>query len=184
MKKAKLITNEEADRILSHMTNQQDKLIFRISIETGLRISDILNLRAWYLERIMYVCEKKTGKIRIVELSAELMEELQPIKDCAVRNYDKERYAFLSTREGLNGAQRHLHRTTYHRRLKRAAKHAQIECSAHSGRKLYAGNIFNGTKSLPEVQKALNHKYVTTTATYLGIDLEKLILDYLEVENQ
>jgi len=180
MQKAKLITNEDAEKILSHMTKRHDKLIFRLSIETGLRISDILDLKAWYLDKIMYVREKKTGKIKIVEISDELMSQLQPIKDYAIKNCDKERYAFPSPRT----PKKHLHRSTYHRRLKRAATSACVDCSAHSGRKLYAGNVFRDKKSISEVQKSLNHKYITTTATYLGIDLEKLMEMWQEIQNK
>jgi len=178
MNKAKIISNWEAERILRFLP-KADGLIFRLSIETGLRISDILDLRAWYLGKIMYVREKKTGKIRIVELSDALIGELQPLKDEALRNEDKQIYAFPSSRT----PDKHLHRSTYHRHLKRAAKHALCECSAHSGRKLYAKNVFNETKSIAEVQKSLNHKYITTTATYLGVDLVELLTMWEEVQN-
>jgi site-specific recombinase XerD len=68
---------------------------------------------------------------------------------------------------------------TYHRRLKEAARALQIDFSAHSMRKLYALNIFSRTGSLEAVQQAMNHKYIATTATYLGIDINKLIIQHL-----
>lgn len=65
---------------------------------------------------------------------------------------------------------------TYHRRLKSVADSLKIDFSAHSMRKLYAINIFANTGDLNAVQQAMNHKYITTTATYLGIDINALIL--------
>ena len=176
MKTAKIISNEDAAKILSHMKNTADKLIFRLSVETGLRISDILELRAGYLDRKMYVVEKKTGKIRIVEISEELMRDLQSRKDYALKKGEPENYAFPSTRT----REKHLHRSTYHRRLKRAAASACVDCSAHSGRKLYAKNIFSEKKSIFDVQEALNHKYITTTAPYLGVNINELLLMWIE----
>lgn len=47
--------------------------------------------------------------------------------------------------------------------------------SAHSFRKLYARSVYAKTHDIHAVQKALNHKYVETTARYLDIDLTALI---------
>jgi hypothetical protein len=54
-------------------------------------------------------------------------------------------------------------------------------------RKLYAYNKLAETGSLTEVQKSLNHKYLTTTMTYLDIDtadiIKKLISEVSENEH-
>jgi len=76
---------------------------------------------------------------------------------------------------GFRGNRKPPHRSTYHRALKRASAATGIAFSAHSTRKLYARNVFEATKDIFEVQKALNHKYVTTTAGYLGIDLREVV---------
>lgn len=170
MKKPKTITTEDSKKILHHL-NVQDILIFRVSVETGLRISDVLNLRAWYLDKIMYVQEKKTGKHRIVTLSDDLYAFLRPIKFNAVRNYDKEVYAFPSKRK----TNRSIHRTTYHRHLKKACQKMNIDFSAHSTRKLFAQELLKKTGDIFEVQKQLNHKYVADTCLYLDIDFKNLM---------
>jgi len=123
----------------------------------------------------MTVQETKTGKFRIVELSDELFRELEPKKYDHYGSWnqikilaDSEKWLFRS----LRSANKPLHRSTYHRKLKRAATALKIDVSAHSARKLYAVELFRATKSIFDVQKALNHKYVNTTAKYLDIDLE------------
>jgi integrase len=168
----KMLKNENIEKILLHLDGQ-DKLIFRLSLESGLRISDVLNLRAWYLDKIIYVQEQKTGKHRIIELSDELWERLKPIKERATRTSDKKLYAFKSPRNDYKP----VHRSTYHRHLKSVCKLLKIDFSAHSTRKLYAYNNLQSTKDIFEVQKNLNHKYVADTCRYLDLDYEKMIKD-------
>ena len=171
IKKPKTIKPEDTEKILLQLEGQ-DKLIFRLSIESGLRISDVLNLRAWYLDKIIYVQEKKTGKHRIITLSDELYALLKPLKEFAVQNNDKEAYAFPTARRGLRKS---IHRTTYHRHLKRACKTLKIDFSAHSTRKLYAQELLKATGDIFEVQKALNHKYLIDTCIYLDVDFKEFI---------
>ena len=174
MKRPKSIKIEDTERILLHL-REQDSLIFRVCAETGLRISDVLDLRAWYLNKVLYVRERKTGKHRIVELSDELYGLLEPIKQSALRAYggagDKEQYAFPSAR--AHG--KPVHRSGYHRRLKKVCALVGVDFSAHSTRKLYAQELMKKTGDIFAVQKALNHKFVSDTCTYLDIDLGALI---------
>jgi len=169
-----MITNQEAQKIRERLRGQ-DKLIFDTCIETGLRVSDVLNLRFRDLGKVMYVREMKTGKHKAVEVSDELAERLNAMKKNLL-NYDLEKYAFKSPRSPA----KHLDRSTYHRHLKQACMTAGNDCSAHSTRKLYAMNMYYKNFDIYEVQKALNHKYITTTATYMGLDLAQLIRDAMQ----
>jgi len=171
MNKPKTIKIEDVKEILLHL-GEQDKLIFRICVESGLRIGDVLNLRAWYLEKIIYVKEQKTGKHRIITLSDELHALLKPIQEKAHRTHDKELYAFPSARRGLKKS---IHRSTYHRHLKQACKLLGIDFSAHSTRKLYAQELLKSTGDIFKVQEALNHKYIADTCIYLDLDFKELI---------
>jgi integrase len=168
MNKPKSITTDVANRIRQQLSHQ-NRLIFDFSIETGLRISDVLHIKARDLPQkgnIFYIKENKTKKHKIIELSDELLAKVKHLW-----NPTRGRYAFNSPRTFYKP----LHRSTYHRHLKKACKALQIDFSAHSTRKLYALNIFERTGSIFEVQKALNHKYVTTTCDYLDINLNELV---------
>jgi integrase len=165
MNKPKTISKGDADRIRDGLSFQ-DQLIFDFSIETGLRISDILKLRRCNIAKAMEIRESKTMKYKIVEISDELLSKLP--KGFALGRYP---YAFNSPRT----LYKPLHRSTYHRHLKKVAEELHVEFSAHSARKLYAQNVFRETRNIFAVQKALNHKYITTTCKYLDIDLIKLI---------
>jgi len=159
------ITNGDADVIRQHLLGQ-DKLIFDFSVETGLRISDVLKLKAHKVNKIISIKESKTKKYKTVEISHGLFSRMKEL-----RTSDRNVYAFRSPRT----LYKPLHRSTYHLHLKKVSKHTGINLSAHSARKLYAQNIFESTGDIFAVQKALNHKYITTTCDYLDIDLVELL---------
>jgi integrase len=170
MKKPKSIKPEDVEKIAS-LLNAQDELIFRLSIESGLRISDVLNLRAWYIDKTIYVKEQKTGKHKIITLSDTLLERLKPLKQKAIEKHDKKLHAFKSHRKPSTS----VHRSSYHRRLKKVCKQLGIDFSAHSTRKLYAQELLRETGDIFHVQKELNHKYITDTCIYLDLDFKNLL---------
>ena len=166
MKRPATITNSEANAINTHL-DLQDSLIFRLSIESGARISDILQLTATAIrQNPIEIYESKSKRARSVTMSDELHGSL-------LRWFtrDSDKIAFRSVRNVLKP----YNRMTYHRHLKRAAEYRKINVSAHSARKLYARNVYERIKDIFAVQEALHHKFITTTATYLDIDLVELI---------
>jgi integrase len=167
--KAKSITNDHAAAIMGKLA-REERLIFRVAVETGFRISDILHLKA-DIKQTITIVERKTKKFRSATLSAELYAELLKYSPL----YYPERYLFKSRRDVLKPD----NRMTYHRRLKRACRALKIDFSAHSTRKLYAQSVFERTKDIIAVQDAMNHKYLTTTATYLDLDVNQLITQAL-----
>ena len=144
-----------------------DRQIWQLACETGARISDILTLtRREIRQQPLVIYESKSKRARSVTLSDELHGEL-----LRWHTSDSDTYAYYSPRD----MKKPLRRSTYYRRLQKAAKTLSIRVSAHSARKLYARRIYERTKDIFAVQDALHHKYVTTTATYLDIDLVELI---------
>jgi len=150
--------------------NQQDKLIFRLSIETGLRISDVLNLRRIDLGRVITLREQKTQKLRTVELSDALLNDLVSYWGSwyDIKSSDM---LFRSSRKPSVS----VCRSGYHRRLKKASRATGIDFSAHSTRKLFAQELMSSTGDIFLVQKALNHKFLTDTCNYLDINLTEII---------
>jgi integrase len=152
----------------------KDQLIFLLAIETGLRISDLVKLRISDLDRNpLEIRETKSKKLRYCPIGDELQERL--------KRYAPYRFYFPFGNgsdfvfKGIRSNLKPYNRMTYHRRLKRAATALKIDFSAHSTRKLYARTVYAKNGDIFAVQQALNHKYITTTATYLDIDLVGLI---------
>jgi len=182
MKKAKPITNEILRNVLGIM-HYQDKLITRVSVETGLRTSDVLRLRGDSItpekpsrdnKSYIIATEQKTHKKKVSEISYNLHEDLflwrQRKKSAPIFTWRAGRY---------QNSDKAIERTTYYKRLKRISKITRTDMSPHSLRKLYAQNLYARTHDIFAVQKAMNHKYITTTAGYLGIDINALIMNAL-----
>jgi len=145
----------------------REQLLVKLAIESGLRISDILKLTVGDVKhRTMSVYESKSRRERTFKISQELHSELKR----ATKYKKHSSILFCSARS----ASKPLHRSTIHRKIKKALKTLKFDASAHSMRKLYAHNIFSETHDLQKVQEALHHRNITTTCAYLDIDLQKL----------
>jgi len=167
MVKPKSIKNEDVERIREQLSHR-DGIIFDLSLETGLRISDILNLKVKDISILLTVRESKTKKWKTVKLSENLYERLDRLKPS---NAKGDYFVFRSK----NKPYAHIDRSTYHRHLKKACRALEIDFSAHSTRKLYAWNVFEISENIFDVQKSLQHEFITTTAKYLDIDIAQLI---------
>jgi len=165
MKRPKTITNKQAESLKRKM-DLRDRLLIALAIESGLRIGDLLNLKVGDVGTTMTIYEKKSKRERTFAISADLNADLKKF----VRYKRKASYLFHSARS----ASKPIHRSTVHRHIKKALKGLKFDASAHSTRKLYAYNKFAETQDIIKVQEALNHKYVTTTLTYLDIDAKKI----------
>jgi site-specific recombinase XerD len=117
------------------------------------------------------VTEKKTGKIKKFQLSPNT-------KNILKRWQGTQKSGLLfPQKKNINAP---INRSTYYRALKNNESGRGAKMSAHSFRKLYAQNKWFKTHDLLHVQYAMNHKYITTTARYLDIDIEKLISESLK----
>ena len=144
-------------------------LLWRLGVETGLRISDLLALKVQ--DVLMYpvtVKELKTGKIREFTLSEKLAAD--------VWAYTERRKMWLSDylfpghgkRLDCSELQQAMTRQQAHRVISTtAAEMGLSRVGTHSMRKTYARNYFAATGDLRALQKELNHKYLDTTLLYL-----------------
>ena len=137
-------------------------LALRVSLETGLRIGDVLTIPTAKLQRSQRftVREQKTGKSRRVYISRGLRAELLAQAGSV--------WVF----EGRNDPHKHRTRQAVYADLKRAAKAFRLpqNVSVHSIRKLYAKTLFDETGDLELVQRALNHDRIETTLIYALCD--------------
>lgn len=171
----------EAERLIARM-NKQDALITRLSIETGLRTSDALRIKRHNLarglngKRFVNMQEQKTKKIKISEISESLYTDLIFYHGAHHNTFDTGSPIFTDRHNaGYANPRKPIERTTYYKRVQRYGKEIGIRVSPHSFRKLYAQNLWRETHNIFTIQKAMNHKYITTTATYLDIDVNVLI---------
>lgn len=136
-------------------------LALRVSLETGLRIDDVLSLRRDHLVgRTLRGVAEKTGKPYKKSISQDLANRLKGLR--------REGFLFphrLKPNE-------HRTRQAVWANMKKAAKVLGIELNAapHSARKTYAVEVFKD-RGLGAAQKELQHDRVSTTMLYAFSDM-------------
>lgn len=132
----------------------------RVSLETGLRIDDVLSLTPDQVrgERLKYTA-KKTGKQGVARLSKQLRSELL--------RQSNDRWCF----PGLNPT-KHRTRQAVYKDLKKACKLFGVsgQISPHSARKTFAVEL-RKRSGVGAVQKALQHSDAETTNLYAFADI-------------
>lgn len=161
MHRPSTITDEQAKQII-HWIDHRYKLVIQLAYESGLRISDLLDIRkADISSRHMRIYETKSRQIRKFTISEQLHADLNKLTPF-FRHND---FVFPSPRD----ATKHVSRMTIHNHIKKAVQWLKIDCSAHSLRKLYAQSIYASTGNVEAVQRSLNHRKISTTYTYLDL---------------
>lgn len=152
------LLNRELEHVFAALT-PQNALIMRTVLHTGLRISDVLELRTEQLKPSMWVVEKKTGKRHRCGLPAPLLE--------AILQQAGEEWAFPGVKTGT-----HKTRQAVWVDVKRAAKAFRLpqNVGTHSFRKVYAVRLLERYGSIPRVQKAMGHTSPSVTALYAMAD--------------
>lgn len=158
MSRTRPITPAELRKLLAILPPAAE-LAVRISADTGLRISDVLAIRAADLAPVMQITERKTGKRRQVRL--------RPSTLAAARTY---------AGHGQDKLLPYAPSTIY-RQIRRAADQLGYKhISMHSIRKYYARQYYRA-HGLAATQRELQHDYLSTTLLYVldPSDLDNLL---------
>jgi integrase len=149
---------------LLHAVHPKYGVLWKLGTSTGLRVSDLLRLRVRDIVPYSEVTERKTGKKRKLELTAAMHAEIMAY--AAQFGLKPRDYIVFSTEYAKH---KPLSRSQAWRIIARTSSKMGLSfIGAHSMRKTYAHTIYASTGELGAVQKALNHKYLETTLTYLG----------------
>lgn len=159
--KSEYLLNREVELVLAALT-PANRLVMRTALHTGLRISDVLQLRTEQLKAHFWVTEQKTGKARQVGLPEPLLTDL--------KNAAGVRWVF----EGRS-PDHHRTRQAVWKDVKRAAKAFRLNVNAtpHSARKVYAVDLLQKYGDIERVRRALNHNSETVTLIYAMADKQR-----------
>lgn len=145
--------------VLERLLMPANALVVEVMLQTGLRVSDVLQLRSEQLKKSQRftVSESKTGKGKRIYIGNKLYFRL--LQQCG------KKYVFPSARS----EDRPRSRQAVWADIKRAAKAMRIplNIAPHSARKSYACDEYRRTGSVASTQKKLNHSSVETTLLYL-----------------
>ena len=177
MVKVQPLTNVyEIKKILISLKEKspRDYYITTIALTTGLRISDILNLKIEQFRDSpeITIIERKTNKRKCVMLSNKLRN--------MILNYCKNRrsyeYLFKSSKVSKDKIHKNIPMTRqgYYKSINKIVKLKDKNLNAHTLRKTYAYWALNETNNLPLITKCLNHSSQRVTLDYLGINQEEI----------
>lgn len=155
--------------------NQRDWLLAKFQLNTGLRISDVVNVRVsdiltenMNFKDYFILIEQKTGKEKKIKLNDSLKKALKAyIKQ---NDLGQDNYIFRS-RKGLNGA---ITVTQAYRILKAAAVSLYIEnFGTHSLRKTWGYWTYKASRyNIGLIMDTFNHSSEKITLRYIGITQE------------
>ena len=143
-------------------------LYILISINTGLRVSDVLNLKWSDVEGdTLKLKEKKTNKFRSIQLN-------ENVKSSLVKFEKKNEFIFISQKGSIFSTQ--YMNQVLKEIFKKERKNLNI--STHSLRKSFGRRVYENNqeseKSLIYLSELFNHTSLSVTRKYLGIRQEEL----------
>ncbi|SDI18809.1 Phage integrase family protein [Alteribacillus persepolensis] len=148
--------------------NERDYLLFVLGINTGLRISDILQLKAKHVRgHYISLREKKTTKQKRLRITPDLHRELKNY----IRHMNDDEYLFQS-RKGNNMP---IQRSAAYKVLREAAEYAGLnEIGTHTLRKTFGYHFYMQTKDIAMLQELFNHSSPHITLRYIGVNQDAM----------
>jgi integrase len=153
---------------LKRHCSERDYILFLLGINTGLRVSDLLNLRVKDIKgkKKITVKEGKTEKPRTIHLT-NIYDDLNRY----LKTLDGAEWLFPS-RKG----DKPISRIQAYRQLNKAAEMVDIEdgIGTHTMRKTFGYWHYKQFRDVAELQKILNHSHPEVTLKYIGITDEQI----------
>ncbi|MDT2704316.1 tyrosine-type recombinase/integrase [Enterococcus dongliensis] len=167
--KDKRVLNEFATELAKGKHGERDLLIFKIGIVTGLRISDILNLKVSDVKNkvetdIYEIKTKKKRHLILGKITNDIIRYLE------IHAYDTE-WLFYSPTDHS----RHLAIQQYYKILRKVGDGLGMDyIGTHTMRKTFAYHYYMKNHDLTKLMKILNHSSQAITLRYLGIEQEEI----------
>lgn len=149
-------------------SNERNYILFSLAVYSGLRITDILNLRVKDVKNRneFVLVEKKTGKRKTLNINP----NLQNILKTFIKNRDEREY-IISYRD--NG-ERPITRGRAFQIIKNCGDKFDLRISPHSLRKTFGYFHYKANKDIIILQKIFNHSHTDITFRYIGVNSETI----------
>ena len=175
----KHLKEEQIDLFLAVVDDVRDKAIFMLMLRSGLRVSEVANLKFDAIDfrrGKIFVYGAKGGKDRVVYVSKDAVKTLAVY--LKVRPKSRSKYIFL-VRKGTYRGQP-LSIRSMQKRIKYHARKAALNASCHHLRHSFATQMLNAGADLSTIQDLLGHSSVTTTQRYCTVSNLKVQTDYFK----
>jgi integrase len=187
MKGCRPLEEEEVEAVLAAFDGPyaaRDRALFLLGVKSGFRISELLSLRLLdvmragrLLDRVSVARKNMKKKVegRSVLLHAQAREALLVwIEQLRGNGYMTSDTFVFQSRKGRNAA---MSRVQAYRVLQEAYERAGVagNTGTHSMRKTFANNVHEKLgRDLLKTQKALGHKNINSTVSYLSFKQEEI----------
>jgi integrase len=158
---------EEVKRILKK-ESYRNWFLFVMGINTGLRISDLLQLKVKHVrgKSHIYINEQKTKKMKSHIISPSLRVDI----DDYTFDMGEEDYLFPSRL-----TDKPIQRVQAYKILNKAARKAGLDdIGTHTCRKTYGYHFYKRNKDVAMLQEIFNHSSPSVTLRYIGITQEQI----------
>lgn len=165
----KMLKIQGQDSLSTNKVGSRNAMLFDFGINTGLRVSDIVNLKVKTVKNKdrFTIREKKTGKVRTVYIK-NIKRELDDYIDKMKLNDDD--WLFPSRKHGY-----HVSNSQVYRALVKAGKlikHQDI--GTHTMRKTFGYWFIKNGGSIATLMVIFNHSSEAITKRYIGIQQENI----------
>ena len=165
-----VLTREETKRLIEAVENEKHRLIVELLYSSGLRVSEVMNLKVGDLElgeRSGWVRSGKGEKDRLFFIADSLVEKLKDY----IRKNGKTHGDYLFA--GRNGK---MSSRNVQKIVKLAAKNAGIgkNVHPHTLRHSFATHMLESGINIRQIQRLLGHENIGTTEIYTSISPEDL----------
>ena len=163
------LTKEEVLKLIDNIENKKHKLMIRLIYSAGLRVSELVHLKAKDLEidkNYGWVRKGKGNKDRMFIIAEAVKNDLTGL----TKEKENEDYLF----EGRNG---HLTPRSIQEIIKKANKKAGIKkrIHPHTLRHSFATHLIEKGYGVSSVQSLLGHSSLDTTMVYVHMTAPKMI---------
>jgi len=160
----------EAIRDYLRLRSERDYLLFSLGVYSGLRVSDLLNLRVRDVRGThVEIVEKKTGKRKRFLIHPEVKKDL----DKYIEGKHDHEFLFPSRqRKKSNGLPNQpVDRATVYKMLNKAARKFGLKnIGCHTMRKTWGYHLYmDNPRNLALLMQMFNHSSETITLMYLGL---------------
>jgi len=162
----KILTKIEIKKLIDSLENLKHKLIIKILYSTGLRLSELINLKRKDIdvnEKIIYVNNGKGNKDRKTIIAESILIDL--LKYYSITTFKTE-YVF----EGRKGK---YSKKTVQTILEKVGRKIDKKVTPHMLRHSFATHLLEQGVSLRIIQELLGHSNIRTTQIYTTISTKK-----------
>ncbi len=161
-----VLTKEEISNLFSATTNPKHRLLLKLIYSCGLRVSEVVSIKATDLDlpnRTLHIRCGKGKRDRILPIPTSLIPELRDFLEPPDRNP----YIFKARPDKVG----HLSVKTAQKVVRNISKKAKIQKSVHPHtlRHSFATHLLDQGTDIRFIQALLGHKRITTTELYTQV---------------